>query len=342
MSFREENSYKMINAHSKELLKNKREKKYLKFLAYSMTDPLTRGYRGLLSVVEQNVGYVYLLLMFFTSGITTVLSKYLMMGRLNPFHILTYTSFVGLVVLVGFNYKKGVKAFINVKPGFWTHVIIAISGFSLYEITFNIALMYMSVSQTIIVYYSHPIFLYFASWIFLHKGKKGTMNKKVWIGIALSFAGVYFVLTGGKLLRFSPNMGMFYIFISIISITIFTILGKKIEVPELQFLTLGQLISFVSGIIILSAANLWVMPSIRETLFLVFIAVVYNIINMVFYLKTIQFLSVEKLSTLTYLSPIVTSALAILILKEPLLISIVVGLGLVIVGNVIASIKNNS
>lgn len=317
-----------------------KRKRYLKFLAYSMTDPMSRAFRGLLILMQKQLGYVYLLLMFFTSGITTVGTKVLMLGGLNPYHILTYTSFIGIAVLVAFNYRKGPKGLIKSKLGLGWLIVAAVTGFSFYEITFNIALQYMSVSQTIIIYYSNPIFLYFASIIFLKKGSKKVINKRVLLGIFLSFAGVYFVLTGGKLLNFTFNAGIFYVLLSIISITIFTILGKKKEIPELQFLMMGQTISLVSGIMILTAMNWWILPSLKEFLLITFIAVVYNIINMVFYLKTIQFLSVEKLSTLMYMSPIVTSALAMLILKEPLLITTVLGLGSVILGNLIANFKN--
>lgn len=328
--------------NNKAALKNPaRYKKYIKFLAYSLTDPISKAFRGALILIQQQLGYVYLLLMFFTSGITTVLTKVLLMGQLNPYHILTYTSFIGLVTLAVFNYKSGTKKLIQSKLGLGWLIVAAISGFSLYEITFNIALEYMTVSQTIIIYYSNPIFLYFAGLIFLKKGKEKTINMKVLVGILLSFAGVYFVLTGGKLLAFSFNIGIIYILISIISITIFTILGKKRDIPELQFLFMGQAISLISGIFILTAKNWWIIPNLHETAYIIFIAVVYNIINMVFYLKTIQFLSVEKLSTLTYASPIVTSGLAILILKEPLLITTVIGLSFVIIGNIVASYRNN-
>ncbi len=328
--------------NNKAAFKNpERYKKYIKFLAYSLTDPISKGFRGALILIQQQLGYVYLLLMFFTSGITTVLTKYLLMGQLNPYHILTYTSFIGLVTLAAFNYRRGVNRFVQSNLGLGWLIVAAISGFSLYEISFNIALEYMTVSQTIIIYYSNPIFLYFASLIFLKKGKEKTINMKVLVGILLSFAGVYFVLTGGKLLAFSLNIGIIYILISIISITIFTILGKKRDIPELQFLFMGQAISLISGIFILTAKNWWIMPNLHESAYIIFIAVVYNIINMVFYLKTIQFLSVEKLSTLTYASPIVTSGLAVLILKEPLLITTVIGLSLVIIGNIVASYRNN-
>lgn len=323
------------------LLRNKkREKKYIKFLSYSLNDPINKAFRGMLIVVKEQLGYVYLLLMFFTSGISTVLSKYLLMGHLNAFHILTYTSFVGLVTLFIFYKKRGIEGFIKSNLGISWLVLAAVTGFSLYEITFNIALQYMSVSQTIIIYYSNPIFLYFASLIFLYKGKKRNINIKVLLGILLSFSGVYFVLTGGKLLTFSINAGIIYVFISIVSIIIFTILGKKKEIPELQFLFMGQAISLISGIIILGIKNWWVIPTIREIIYIIFIAVIYNIINMVFYIKTIQFLSVEKLSTLMYASPIITSGLAVIILKEPLFATTVVGLVLVIFGNIVASVKN--
>lgn len=318
-----------------------REKKYVKFLAHSLTDPISKAYRKTLILLKDHLGYVYLMLMFFTSGITTVLTKVLLLGRMNAFHILTYTSFVGLITLVTFNYKKGAKRMVSSKLGIVWLIIAAVTGFSLYEISFNIALQYMSVSQTIIIYYSNPIFLYFAGLIFLNKGKKRAINLKVLLGIILSFSGVYFVLTGGKFLMFSINTGIFYVFISIISITIFTILGKKKEIPELQFLFMGQAISLISGIIILSIQNWWLVPNLQELLYTVFIAIVYNIVNMVFYLKTIQFLSVEKLSTLMYISPIVTTALAILILKEPLLIITAAGLVLVILGNIVASYRSS-
>lgn len=289
--------------------------------------------------IKKKAGYIYLILMFFTSGITTVLTKYLMKGGLNPFHILTYTSFIGLIVLVIINSKTGVKGLIGPKNRFNWLILSAVTGFSLYELTFNIALQYMTVSQTIIIYYSHPIFLYFAGLFFLKNKEQRMIDMKVVIGIIISFAGIYFVATGGNFLLFTFNEGLIYIFISIISITIFTILGKKREIYERPFLFVGQTISLVSGIIVLTLKGWWIIPDNREIVYLIFIAVVYNLINMLFYVKTIQHLSVEKLSTLTYLSPVITSVLAVIMLKEPILTATVVGLVLVILGNIISSAK---
>ena len=291
--------------------------------------------------ILKKVGYVYLLLMFFTSGITTVLTKKLMTGGLNPFHILTYTSFVGVILLIIINCRTGLRGLTSSRIGFEWLLLAAITGFSLYEITFNIALQYMTVSQTIIIYYSHPIFLYFAGLIFLNHKTERVVNKKVLIGIVISFAGIYFVMTGGKVFAFTFNEGLIYIFISIISITVFTILGKKKEIPEKPFLLLGQAISLASGIIVLTLKGWWIFPNSKEIISLLFIAVVYNLVNMLFYVKTIQYLSVEKLSTLTYISPIVTSILAIIILKEPILATTVAGLVLVILGNLISNKKEH-
>lgn len=298
-------------------------------------------FKNMQGLIKRKIGYVYLFLMFLTSGITTVFIKMLLMERLNPYHILTYTSFIGLITLVLFNYKKGIKGFVKSDLSIKWLVIAAITGFSLYEISFNIALEYMSVSQTIIIYYSYPIFLYLAGVIFLKEGSNRKIKKSVIAGILMSFMGVYFVLTGGKLLIFSINTGIFYILISIVSITVFTILGKKREIPELQFLFMGQAVAFILGIFILTVQNWWIVPDFRELFYIIFIAIVYNIINMVFYLKTIQFLSVEKLTTLMYASPIVTSGLAVLILKEPLLTTTVIGLILVMLGNLIANKKES-
>jgi len=289
--------------------------------------------------LKKQVGYVYLLLMFFTSGVTTVLTKHLMSGGLNPFHILTYTSFVGIIVLIIINYKAGFRELIHSKIGFEWLLLAAFTGFSLYEITFNIALQYMTVSQTIIIYYSHPIFLYFAGLFFLNHRNERFVDKKVLVGIGLSFIGIYFVITGGKLLAFTFNQGLFYIMISIVSIMIFTILGKKKKIPEKPFLFIGQAVSLVSGIIVLTLKGWWIIPTNKEMIYLIFIAVVYNLINMLFYMKTIHYLSVEKLSTLTYLSPIITSLLAVIILKEPILAATATGLVLVILGNIISSLK---
>jgi len=291
--------------------------------------------------IIKKVGYVYLLLMFFTSGITTVLTKRLMTGGLNPFHILTYTSFVGVIVLITINCRRGLRGLISSRIGFEWLLIAAFTGFSLYELTFNIALQYMTVSQTIVIYYSHPIFLYFAGLIFLNHRTERAINKKVLMGIVISFAGIYFVMTGGKVLSFTFNEGLIYILVSIISITIFTILGKKKEIPETPFLFMGQAISLLSGIIVLTLKGWWVFPDSKEIIYLLFIAVVYNLINMLFYMKTIQYLSVEKLSTLTYMSPVITSMLAIIILKEPFLVTTAAGLVLVILGNLISSKKEH-
>ncbi len=324
------------------LKKTDREKRYIKFLTYSLTDPISRAFRTMLIILKKRLGYVYLLLMFFTSGITIVMTKTLLLGRMNPFHILTFTSFIGILVLIIFNYKKGARRLMESKMGLGWLIVAAITGFSFYEITFNMALQYMSVTQTIIIYYTNPIFLYFAGVLFLGKGRQKAVNKKVVLGILLSFAGIYFVVTGGRFTVFPMNIGIVYILLAIISITIFVILGKKKEIPELQFLLMGQAISLVSGLFILTAVGWWIIPNLHELGYIILIAVVYNILNMVFYIKTIQFLSVERLSTLTYISPIVTSGLAMLLLGEPLLVTTVIGLAMVILGNIVASYRNPS
>jgi drug/metabolite transporter (DMT)-like permease len=280
--------------------------------------------------------------MFFTSGITTVMTKYILMGRLNAYHVLTYTSLIGLIILAILNNRRKITYFYKTEIGWKWLLVMALSGFSVYEISFNIALQHMSATQTIIIYYLNPIFLYFASLVFLKSQEKKRFKKKVLIGIVFSFLGVYFVLTGGTWSVMSLNIGILYVLISIVSITVFTILGKIKDVPELQFLFLGQTISLISGICILWLNHWWIVPTIHELIYLGFIALFYNIINLAFYLKTIQFLSVEKLSTLTYISPIVTAGLAVAILNESLVASTIFGLLMVIVGNVIANVEQPS
>lgn len=292
--------------------------------------------RRLRKYTGNQLGYVYLMLMFFTSGITTVFTKYLMNEGLNAFHILTYTSLVGVLVLLIINSRYTIGEMLKSDTHLKWILLAAFTGFSLYELTFNIALQYMTVSETIIIYYSHPIFLYFSGIFFLSKGKERIVDKKILFGIIISFTGIYFVSTGGNVFSFTFNEGLLFILISIISITFFTILGKKKEIPEKPFLFIGQAISLISGIIVLTLKGWWIIPDSREIVYIIFIAVVYNIINMLFYIKTIQHLSVEKLSTLTYLSPVVTSILAVIILKEPILASTVTGLIMVIIGNAIS------
>lgn len=329
----------MINFDNKaELKRSKVEKKYIKFLTYSLADPISKTFRKILILLKEQVGYVYLIFTLISSGFATVLTKYLLMGRLSPYHILVYTSFLGLVILVVFNYKKGIKKFVKSKLGFRWLIVAGLTGFAIYELTFNFALECLPVTQTIVIYYTNPIFLYFAGLLFLNREENKKVNKKILLGIFLSFIGVYIVITGGKFITFTLNIGVLYILISIISVTIFTILVKKKEIPEFQFLFWGQTIALIGGGIVLWITDGWILPTFEEAVYLIFVTVIYNILNLIFYLKTIQYLSVEKLSTLMYMSPIITSGLAVLLLNEPLMASTIVGLILVIIGNIIANI----
>lgn len=279
------------------------------------------------------LGCVYLAGFFIASAITNVVTKHLYTSTsINPYHFITYSSFIGVLILVVINRRMIV---LDVKKEYNKLELVsaALIGIAVFELFFNLALDKMTASQTTTLFYTNPILLYLIS-CFRNSRR---IKLKLVIGLMISFLGVYLVVTQGSLVGFVFNQGIIYIIISVFSFVYFTIkYGEKTEkLPIYHLLLIGQIFSAIFGAVVLTINQWWIIPSFYEIIWIFVLSLVYNVMNWYFYLMSVEILGTEKFAILSYLSPLVTYIAALAFINEVFLVTTLTGLLMVIAGNII-------
>lgn len=293
-------------------------------------------------VVAAYVGYVYLALLFVSGGISTIATKYLMNGGMSPYQALCYSSMVGVVLLMLIHRREGAAFYrlaTNKKEGL-VLATAAMLGFVVYEMSYNVALEAMPAQHTSILYYTYPIFLYVASY-FMPKTSGRGLNLWGVVGILVCFGGaaVLALASGTQSAGQVSTQGVVAMCITIAAYTAYSVLCKLFAFREAHFVLLGQVLSIVFCSIVMTVQDQWVMPSASAWVLLLVMAVFYNILNQILYIRAIKLFSAEKFSALVYFSPLVTCLMAALFLGESLTPVMVVALALIIAGNLLIVLK---
>jgi drug/metabolite transporter (DMT)-like permease len=291
------------------------------------------------------LGYGYLILLFISGGISTIATKYLMNDGMSPYQALCFSSIMGAVLVALFHYKEGAGFYRFARNRREVLILLGATmlGFVVYEMAYNVALSSMPAQHTTILYYTYPIFLYLASHFWPGNANKGL---RLWgiVGILLCFAGAVVMATvgssgdAGKL----SMEGISAMLLAIAAYTAYSMLCKLFLFREAHFVFLGQILSivFCSGVI--SAQGGWYMPSLFALGLLLTMALFYNILNQILYIRAINLFSAEKFSALVYFSPVVTCVMAVLFLNEKFTLGVALALGLIISGNVLIAIKGQA
>ncbi len=294
---------------------------------------------------NQYRGYGYLILLFISGGISTIATKYLMNDGMSPYQALCFSSMMGAVLVALFHHKEGAGFYRFARNRREALILLgaAMLGFVVYEMAYNVALSSMPAQDTTILYYTYPIFLYLASLFW-----PGNANKalRLWgiVGILLCFAGAVVMATAGSSGEAGKLsvQGIIAMLLAIGAYTAYSMLCKLFQFREAHFVFLGQILSivFCSGVI--SAQGGWQMPSLFALGLLLTMALFYNILNQILYIRAINLFSAEKFSALVYFSPVVTCLMAALFLHEKLTLAVALALGLIIAGNLLIAIKGQA
>lgn len=295
-----------------------------------------------LGVGAPYLGYVYLALLFVSGGISTIATKYLMNEGMSPYQALCYSSMVGAVLLVLMHQREGAAfyRFASSKKEALVLGAAAMLGFVVYEMSYNVALEAMPAQHTSILYYTYPIFLYLASYFMPSTVRRG-VNPWGIAGILVCFAGAALLAlaNGSQADGQVSAQGVVAMCITIAAYTAYSVLCKLYVFREAHFVLLGQVLSIVFCSIVMTVQGQWVMPSASAWVLLAVMAVFYNILNQVLYIRAIKLFSAEKFSALVYFSPLVTCLMAALFLGEALTLVVVAALALITMGNLLIVLK---
>ena len=274
--------------------------------------------------------YIYAAAAIFCWSTVATIVK-LLLGSLGSIQILSISALFGFLALLIVNVLSGnIKSLKKYRPkDFLITALIGLPGTFFYYIFYYTGTSKMAASQAFIINYLWPIMSIVFACIIL--GEKLTARKC--IAVILSFLGV--IVVSGKGIFESRDgivLGAFFCFLGAVSYGVFTALNQKFRYEKRLSMMINYLVTFVLTTIINISTN-----NVPTVGFIEILGFAWNGIFTMALAGTAWMLALEsgktaKISNLAYITPFLSLVWTRLILKEPISLLSLGGLGLIVLG----------
>ncbi len=219
------------------------------------------------------------------------------------------------------------------------HLRIFIIGLMLIpcnQVLFLIGQSMTSAGHSSLMFATIPIFIYIMAIVFLHE--KATWHRS--LGIIIAAGGVYIILKGGRV-RFGPEylLGDLIILAAVMAWAGATIMAKPLAIKYGATRVTGEALVFGSAIYMpygLYAISDYDLSSISwigwSSIF--YMAVVISIIAYVMWYWVLKHLEASRVAIAQNIQPIIATAVAAVVLSEPVGFNLVIG-GIIVISGVI-------
>ena len=220
----------------------------------------------------------------------------------------------------------------------WTYAYLGFFGIFLNQGSFTLGLSRTSVGHSAIVVATGPIFILLAA---CTQGLERLTRRKV-LGLTVAFAGAMVLGAGrGWDLRSVGSQGDLLTFGAVISVTIFTVLAKRVACFH-DALRLNAYNAIFAGLFALpvaiwqglelTRAGAWGAVGWQGWAVVCYMGVLSSALCYSLYFWVLRALPPSKLGALSYLQPVVGTPFAALVLGEPLTRDLVAGGALILAG----------
>jgi drug/metabolite transporter (DMT)-like permease len=229
---------------------------------------------------------------------------------------------VALLIILPFSLGHIVHQFDIIRRNLKILTVLAILSVTNFSIFIYMALKLSTATNTVLINSMIPIFIVMVSWL----GFKERITLRQSIGIAISLAGLLFIIANGNLstiisVRFSK--GDLWTICAGISWALYSVLLRKCptELNSLSFLATLIII----GTLFISPFYIWEMSAgktmnISQATIgsIVYVALFASILAYIFWNKAIQIIGANKTGIFIHLMPVFSIILAIIFLNEEL------------------------
>jgi drug/metabolite transporter (DMT)-like permease len=229
---------------------------------------------------------------------------------------------VALLIILPFSLGHIVNQFDIIRRNLKILTVLAILSVTNFSIFIYMALKLSTATNTVLINSMIPIFIVIVSWL----GFKEQITLRQGIGIAISLAGLMFIIANGNLstlisVRFSK--GDLWTICAGISWALYSVLLRKcpIELNSLSFLATLIII----GTLFISPFYIWEMSTGKTMNIsqasigsIVYVALFASILAYMFWNKAIQIIGANKTGIFIHLMPVFSIILAIIFLDEKL------------------------
>jgi drug/metabolite transporter (DMT)-like permease len=265
----------------------------------------------------------------------------LLLLNLNNLQVLFFTSFIASIslfiisltqnkirVIKGYKFKDYLK-----------FAYMGFIGIFLYYVFFYGALKYLPAQEASVINYLWPIIVLIFAGIILRE--KFTLRK--FLGIILSFIGVFIVGTRGNIFsfHFSNLTGILLAIAGAVSYGLFSVLGKKYDYERFTSMLFYFIFTFIfvaiAVLIFSSIPNI----SVPQLAGLLWLGIFPSGLGFVFWFLALKYGETAKMSNIIYLTPFVSLIYIHFLVSEKILLSSIIGLILIIMGILIQSTRKN-
>ena len=229
---------------------------------------------------------------------------------------------VALLIILPFSLGHIVHQFDIIRRNLIILTVLAILSVTNFSIFIYMALKLSTATNTVLINSMIPIFIVMVSWL----GFKERITLRQSIGIAISLAGLIFIIANGNLstlisVRFSK--GDLWTICAGISWALYSVLLRKcpIELNSLSFLATLIII----GTLFISPFYIWEMSTGKTMNIsqasigsIVYVALFASILAYIFWNKAIQIIGANKTGIFIHLMPVFSIILSIIFLDEKL------------------------
>ncbi len=285
-------------------------------------------------------GYAYLSLCILLWASIPVASKKILL-EMDYFQMLFFTSLFSFLTLLLINllggYWRSMKNY--GKRDYGNMIFLGFLGAYLYYILLYAAFSLTTAQEGFILAYTWPILVLILAFLILRE--RVTVRKI--FAIILSFLGIIIVITRGDIgnVHFTNLTGDILALGGAFVFALFSILGKKNAydrvVAALIYFSIALVLSFITMLLFSS----WRIPSTTTLLWLLYNGILVNGVTYIWWFKALDNLKTHVVSTTLYLTPFISLLYISFLLPEPIMLTSLIGLVIIVIGILIQMYGND-
>ena len=211
-------------------------------------------------------------------------------------------------------------------------IVLGATGIFAYNAFFFGALAELPAARTALIIATNPAVTTIAAWLLLRL----RMTWWQWLGVATAFAGVAIVISHGELaalISTAIGKGELLMFCGVLSWVVYTLVGRSL-MNRSHALSPLAMTTYASafGLLMLAAVAAFELPAVpwnrlglTEVLAIGYLGLFATAIGFVWFYEGVKALGAARAAVFTNLVPVFGVVLAVLLLGEPLLPSMIVG-----------------
>lgn len=271
---------------------------------------------------------------------TIAVSTKVMLSSLDSMQILTVSMLFASVFLFFLNLFKGkLIQMKQYKPTDYLNMSgLGVLGIFLYNLLLYIGIDSMLASQAFIINYLWPIMTVIFACLIL----KEPMTVKKVIAIAMSFLGVVIVTAEGGLGSMSTDdlIGALCCVLAAVSYGLFSVLNKRKGYDNYICMMVCHFAAFLLSLLFSLLSGNVLIPTLVQFPGLMWIGIGTSAVAYTCWAQALSLGDTAKLSTIAYVTPFLSLIWTALFLQEPISVSSIMGL-LVIVAGIFLQIREN-